>query len=183
MADDRFRKLTERQRECLRLILSGHEIKEIARDLGITPNAVTERLRTARLLLGVESSRDAARLLALHEGNGTYRSDVDMPLGLAVQAASPSISALSETRIGHVPNGLGVMEEAAIFEPIPLMPSRRGFPWPVPTKERPRNDLSPAERLVVSVVLTFLIAAVLGISTTAFVLLMRFLTDLTRHGG
>ncbi|MEO1221940.1 MAG: LuxR C-terminal-related transcriptional regulator [Pseudomonadota bacterium] len=63
-------KLTEREKEALRLWLDHKTAKETARDLGISHHAVEKRLKMARTKLGVSSSREAARLLAEREGYG-----------------------------------------------------------------------------------------------------------------
>src|SRR5688572_25598825 len=68
MGEDRFAQLTEKQRECLRLVLRNHSSKEIARELGIGVHAVDQRLKSAMKTLGVSSRAEAARLLAAHEG-------------------------------------------------------------------------------------------------------------------
>lgn len=62
----RLQKLTEKEAEILRLLARGFDIKACAKELAISPNAVTERLRSARQKLGVSSSRAAARLYAQH---------------------------------------------------------------------------------------------------------------------
>ena len=183
MQEDRFRKLTERQRECLRLLLMGYEIKEIARELAITPIAVTERLRAARQALGVGSSREAARLLAANDGDEANIGHVDMPQTLAAPPTLAPFSTASEPMDRPMPTGIGVMEEAAIFAPIPVMEASQRVPWPLPTKERPRNDLRRREKVLASVALTFLLAVVLAISFSAFVLLTHLLTELAQHGG
>jgi DNA-binding CsgD family transcriptional regulator len=63
-------KLTEREREVLRLLARGHDTKSSAQALGITIHSVNERLRDARQKLGVSSSREAARILSAHAGAG-----------------------------------------------------------------------------------------------------------------
>jgi len=52
--------LTDREKETLRLLLSGHDAKSIARELGLSVHTVNERLRDARRRLHVSSSREAA---------------------------------------------------------------------------------------------------------------------------
>lgn len=59
--------LTERQKQCLRLLHATLSIKEIARRLDLSPHTVTEHLRDARNIAGVDRSIDAARLLAAAE--------------------------------------------------------------------------------------------------------------------
>ena len=71
--------LTSREKETLRLLLSGHDAKSIARELGLSIHTVNERLRDARRKLDVSSSREAARLLAEVEQRNP-NSFVDMKL-------------------------------------------------------------------------------------------------------
>jgi len=65
-----FQSLSEREKEALRRLLGGHDIKSIAADLGLSVHTVNERLRDARRKLGASSSRQAARLLAEAEQGG-----------------------------------------------------------------------------------------------------------------
>lgn len=78
-------RLSPGQRACLRLVHGGFEAKEIAVQLGITVNVVNEHLRNARRQLGVTSSRQAARLIAIDEG--LHNSVVPKPFGIADQTA------------------------------------------------------------------------------------------------
>lgn len=71
-ASDRFVRVTEPQRECLRLVLSRRNSKEMAQALGISPVTVDKRIARACAVLGVTSRFEAARLLAEHEA-GTYQ--------------------------------------------------------------------------------------------------------------
>jgi DNA-binding CsgD family transcriptional regulator len=82
--------LTERERQVLRLLARGHDIKSAARDLSISSSAVSDRLRQARRKLGVSTSRQAARILIAHESD--YRNDVHRFLGIrnASNTAQPS---------------------------------------------------------------------------------------------
>ncbi|KPP90156.1 DNA-binding transcriptional regulator, CsgD family [Erythrobacter sp. HL-111] len=61
-------RLTEREKEALRLWLDHRTAKEIALDLGISHHAVEKRLKMARTKLGAASSLEAARMLADAEG-------------------------------------------------------------------------------------------------------------------
>ncbi|MEE4206118.1 MAG: LuxR C-terminal-related transcriptional regulator [Erythrobacter sp.] len=63
-------RLTDREKECLRLWLDRRTAKEIGRELGISHHAVEKRLKTARTKLDVASSLEAARLLAQAESYG-----------------------------------------------------------------------------------------------------------------
>ncbi len=59
--------LPEREKQVLRLLLSGHDAKSIGTALGISTNIVNERLRDSRRKLAVGSSKEAARMLAAVE--------------------------------------------------------------------------------------------------------------------
>lgn len=65
---DAIAELSEKQRDTLRLIGRGHDAKSCARALDLSVHTVNERLRDARRILGVSSSRAAARMLLEHEG-------------------------------------------------------------------------------------------------------------------
>lgn len=65
-------KLTEREREVLRLLARGYDIKSAAMELSVSTSAVSDRLRQARRKLGVSSSREAARISADHEADSTF---------------------------------------------------------------------------------------------------------------
>ncbi|NCN85444.1 MAG: hypothetical protein GW808_13350 [Sphingomonadales bacterium] len=60
--------LNKKEKEALRLLLLGHDAKTAAQEIGVTPNVINERLRSARQKLQVTSSKAAARMLADHEG-------------------------------------------------------------------------------------------------------------------
>jgi DNA-binding CsgD family transcriptional regulator len=75
-------RLTDRQRECLRLVHQHLTSKDIARRLGISPHTVDMRLRTAIRLLNVQNRTQAALLLANAEAAATYHRDVYQTLTL-----------------------------------------------------------------------------------------------------
>jgi DNA-binding CsgD family transcriptional regulator len=62
-------KLTELERQPLRLLAQGHTGKTVARSLGLSTTTVNERLRTARRKTNAPSSRELARLLVLFEAS------------------------------------------------------------------------------------------------------------------
>ena len=64
---DQLKGLTEKQKQCLRLVSQNYSSKEIGRKLGITHYTVDQRLRTAAKNLGVDTRFEAARLLAASE--------------------------------------------------------------------------------------------------------------------
>lgn len=55
--------LTEKEKQTLRLLVSGYDAKSMARHLGLSIHTVNERLRDARRKMETSSSREAARLL------------------------------------------------------------------------------------------------------------------------
>ncbi len=59
--------LTEKEKETLRLLVSGYDAKSMARHLGLSVHTINERLRDARRKMATSSSREAARLLRAHE--------------------------------------------------------------------------------------------------------------------
>jgi DNA-binding CsgD family transcriptional regulator len=77
-------RLSERERDTLRLLLQGHDAKSIAGALGISVHVVNERLRESRRKLGVTSSREAARCLASYEG-GVPKYFGNEKIGLAAR--------------------------------------------------------------------------------------------------
>ena len=64
---DRIDRLTEPQKDCLRLVASLRSSKEIARILDISPHTVDQRLKRAQSILGASSRAEAARMFAKHE--------------------------------------------------------------------------------------------------------------------
>jgi DNA-binding CsgD family transcriptional regulator len=94
MTTARFDRVTEPQRECLRLVLTRHNSKEIAQTLGVSPVTVDKRIGRAVGTLGVATRFEAARLLAEHEG-GTYQPLVYQPPDIVLPPDS-AISGVSE---------------------------------------------------------------------------------------
>ncbi|MEN2787071.1 sigma factor-like helix-turn-helix DNA-binding protein [Sphingomonas qilianensis] len=94
MTDAQFDRVTELQRECLRLVLTRHNSKEIAQVLGISPVTVDKRIGRAVSTLGVATRFEAARLLAAHE-SGTYQPLVYQPPDI-VPGAKPAMITGSE---------------------------------------------------------------------------------------
>src|ERR1051325_5948707 len=116
MNHDRIQRLTEKQRECLRLVYRHMETKEIARVLGLSPDGVTQRIRTAMRTLGVDRRRDAALILAEAEGLTPYPPHVHPPRDIAAprelgRMASPTNGVLQESGL----ESRGLREEQAVF--------------------------------------------------------------------
>ncbi|WP_194745543.1 helix-turn-helix domain-containing protein [Thermaurantiacus tibetensis] len=93
----RVDRLTETQRQCLRLTYKHKTSKEIAPLLGLSPHSVDAHIRLAMRVLGVDSRREAALLLnEIEASQGTRRR----PPTVRYEAAVPP-------RIIHVSEGEG----------------------------------------------------------------------------
>lgn len=114
-------RLTAKERECLDRWLDHATAKEIALDLGISHHAVEKRLKSARQKLGVATTLDAARLLAVAQGYGrtAYRAPEvaappaadDVPAaGLLAATAQPA----SEDRQRWIIAGVTIMSLAVL---------------------------------------------------------------------
>lgn len=90
MEDTPLAKLTEGQRQCLRLVLRHMSSKDIARQLGISPHTVDQRLKLAMKTLGAASRVDAARMLDAAESGNGYQGLVHQGPDIAVEAVPPS---------------------------------------------------------------------------------------------
>lgn len=99
--------LNDKEREILRLLLRGFDIKTAARHLDVSANTLAERLRSARRKLGVSSSREGALLLAEADAQ-TNIIDVTRISGIAAKPVSVPIAVEPV-----VPAGSGMMEVRA----------------------------------------------------------------------
>lgn len=143
-------RLNEGQRDCLRLVLAHHNSKEIARQLGVSPHTVDQRLRTAIRILDVQSRFEAARKFAVHDQEFHYqpliyqRPDIEMKGGNGKLGPSTERTRGDETGLnGGVANGEGRLA-AKIFDGS--VNSRRRLP--VPHYHGEKNNLGTVERMV-----------------------------------
>lgn len=83
-------RLSDGQRDCLRLVLRHMTSKDIARVLDISPHTVDMRVRTAMRTLRVASRIDAARLLA--DGESSYQPLIYQRPQLAGTAAAGEVA-------------------------------------------------------------------------------------------
>ncbi len=89
MEDEAPARLSEGQRDCLRLVLQHNSSKEIARALGISPHTVDQRLRQAMRVLDASSRVEAAKRLASLEGADRYQPLIYQPSDIEAAAAPP----------------------------------------------------------------------------------------------
>ena len=90
--DDPRETLTERERQCLRLVFERLRPKEIGRELGISHHTVNGHLQQAMRKLGATSSIEAARLVHAAERLATPEKITGYPLGVEFSPVSSSLS-------------------------------------------------------------------------------------------
>lgn len=144
--DKRVAKLNAREKEALRLLLRGFDVKSCARELGVSPSNITERFRSARLKLEVTSSREAARRLqSAEEGHhifyGDSFSEVEKqphrePLLVAPDHQAEATDMVSEFRVREAYAGFQMQPE--LFVPLSNLPLRK--------QGELRNSLSKKQR-------------------------------------
>lgn len=139
-------KLTARQRDCLRLVLHHMQSKEIGRELGISPMTVDNHFRSAIQTLGVANRLEAARLLDSYERNGPSQRLTSQPRPIASPPETPIMR--SPASVG---DGQGGVVSALREDQVPYRTYREAglidFALPVPTRGKPRNDLTISQRL------------------------------------
>lgn len=175
MADtNRLARLSEAQRAVLRRFHVRRSAKQIGLELGITHWAVNERLRAARQALGVESSAQAAALLAASENETTYNRIVYDPAAL-VDLPGPMISSKPVEGDRRAEGEFGQLrQEGATYLHEPL--SSIGLP--IPRKRGDRNDLTIKARLLWIGALTLGIVLVVGALVTIAWGIMRIAAGL-----
>lgn len=144
MIDDALDRLTERQRECLRLLFDHFKPGEIAEQLGISTDRVNQHLKAARERLGVSRSIDAARILASAE-RGPSQIVGAQSVGLA-SGASRSDQAPS-SGADRVQEAYAVLAEAHAPYRVEHVMAPSEPLWPVSTSARPFNELRWYQRL------------------------------------
>ncbi|ABQ69528.1 helix-turn-helix transcriptional regulator [Rhizorhabdus wittichii DC-6] len=149
MESDRIEKLTEAQRVCLRMVLMHLSSKDIARELGISPHTVDQRLRMAIQALGVANRFEAARILAKYETPNAYQSAVYQSSHVAPQPVHATVGLSDIHGVRQDDNGYhgsAVREEQIAFR-TPAFATGGFVNLPIPTPGRERNDLSIVQRL------------------------------------
>ena len=159
---DRVKRLTDKQRECLRLVYRHMETKEIARELGLSPDGVTQRIKSAMKTLGVDRRRDAALILAEAEGLDAYPRQVYQSRDVASAPEPATIPPPTDgARHQSGLEGRGVREEQAVFAAAPP-PGSQAFPVPFPFRGNRPSDLSWLRRLGWIIGIMFVIALMFG---------------------
>ncbi len=150
MESDRISKLTEPQRICLRMVLMHLSSKDIARELGISPHTVDQRLRMAIQALGVANRFEAARILARFESQAPYQSAVYQTPHVAPAPVYDRVgsSDIHGVRQGNEAfHGSAVREEQIAFRTPAFATGGSFINLPIPTPGREHNDLNIVQRL------------------------------------
>lgn len=137
-------RLTDKQRDCMRLVVMRKSSKEIARELGIAKPTVDQRVANARQILGARNRDEAAIIFA--RGSGEYdRVIYD-------SARVPLVQFPAECSAPEARQEIGLrLEEAAIpfsgiTEHLPISPVH--FGW------SPSVEIGTTGRLLIIVGLT-----------------------------
>jgi len=170
MKADRIERLTEKQRECLRLVYAHLSSKEIAPRLGIEPGTVDQYIKAAMRTLGVADRRAAARMLAEHDAKADQPL-VYQPLDIA-PAGDSAMFGSSTGGQRQAAFDEAMREDRAVFHVLPT-PSRDSLKLPLPIGETKPSDLGPLLRLGWIVALLILIALAFGVFITGFEALSR----------
>ncbi|WP_404711376.1 response regulator transcription factor [Sphingomonas sp. MMS24-J13] len=176
MDPDGLSKLTERERDCLRLVLTTDNQKEIARLLGIAPNTVYGHLKSAMRKLDVSSSVRAAQMLRDHEASPTPpQFGGDQPAPLPDPDPLP-ISTPSSTS-GGGPHGEGSTGRPAHF--VDWL--RQLLRMPAERQTGRGNDLTIRQRLRDSVQAMLLAVFAIGAMASGLYGILHISLILTGH--
>ena len=170
MNKQRLARLTDKQRECLRLVYAHMSSKEIAPLLGVEPGTVDQYIKAAMRILGVSDRRAAAKMLAEQEDR-TVQPLVYQPLDIAVVGEPAMFGASTEGR-REAQSGGAMREERAVFEAFPDDPPD-SLPLPLPIRGGTPSDLNQVKRLGWIFGLILLIALTFGFFVTGFEALSR----------
>jgi DNA-binding CsgD family transcriptional regulator len=135
-------KLSEGQKACLRLVARHFGSKEIARQLGISPHTVDQRIKVAMGILGAASRFEAARQLADHEQAGVSQPLVYQASDMAGLASNPPDLPSSDHSEAQQPE-MVLREYQAPYAALPLS----GPGTPNQARDRPSSELTPLHKL------------------------------------
>lgn len=173
MERDRVARLTEGQRECLRMVFRHMETKEIARELGISPDGVTQRIKGAMRTLDVNRRKDAARLLAEAENLEAYPPLVYPSRDIATPPEPAIMAASTEGERQYGASSVGAMrEDQSAFMAAPPLQTR-GFRPPLPIWGGRPSDLGSLQRLGWIFAVMLMVALTFGVFVAGFEALSR----------
>ena len=155
MTEYPFDRLTEKQKECLRLVLHRNSSKEIASELGISPHTVDARLKGALKTLRTVSRFEAARLLARYE-LGHVRGLAYQPLDVPNQREGDDFPFHDDNvaeRESHAGQSHGI---------------NWGWLLPFPTANQPTASFTPAQKLASVILIVMVTVLIMGSLITSY---------------
>jgi DNA-binding CsgD family transcriptional regulator len=155
----RAARLSERQKEILRLVDQHLQSKEIARRLGIGRRTIDKHIAAAMVHLGVANRRDAARALARSEGER-------FPPEPRPLSAPPSIQPTLPPDTGE--RWTGAIEFAEAQSSFRHGDLGSSIPRRFPLRGGNAHDLTTAQRIGWMMALPFLIAFALSFFLIGF---------------
>ncbi|MBV7256377.1 helix-turn-helix transcriptional regulator [Pacificimonas sp. WHA3] len=109
-------RLSDGQRDVLRLVFLHMSSKDIAREIGISPHTVDQRVKRAMGILKVTNRWEAARILAESEGAVGYDGDLKRYQSLVYQSPDIDDAAVAASPSSHTGHG-GRYEEQELPAP------------------------------------------------------------------
>lgn len=156
MFNEGVSKLTEKEREALRLVHRRLTSKEIAPLLGIRVDAVDARIKSATRKIGIPDRGKAALILAENEGGEPYQQQVYQ---------SPDIVADADPAKMNTQAAGSLREERAPFEIDPALAG--GITVPPLSEENVRVQLSSWQRILIIVGVALGTIVALGVLISA----------------
>lgn len=139
-----FDRLTEPQRDCLRRVAAHQQSKTIARALGISKDAVDQRIERAVRTLGASNRTEAALQFVAYEAKTTSHSIPYEPMGVVESAEIPILSPPNGT-YGAREERADILREAAAafagYVPLDRLETKSA------DRRRAPNDRSNGQRL------------------------------------
>ena len=141
---ERVARLTPGQLDCLRLVDQHLSSKEISTELGISPHTVDQRVRQALQVLGVDTRKQAARIVAQY--SGPYQRLIHQSPYIPAEPGSGQAGGAVGNQIRHADRAGEVGGAGFLTEQRPAS-FRPSLPLPFATRSNPRNEMSVGQRL------------------------------------
>jgi DNA-binding CsgD family transcriptional regulator len=179
----RFDKLTDRQKDCLRLVLTGRSSKHIAEVLSISPATVDQHLKTACKLLEQNNRGVAARMLGEWERETLPQKLGNQSQPLAeVPSDAPAVVADEATDVKPALT-LMVRDKSVAYHLGSPLPSRSFLSLLLPRIGGPPYDLKTGTRVMVIAVQVVILAIAFALFAGSVLGAAWYLALLNKHGG
>lgn len=155
MLDDPCQQLTDKQKDCLRLVLLGYGSKEIASILGVSFHTVDARLKKSLAICRTASRFEAARMLAEYEGLG-LGGLVYQPLAIPNDGAQ-----------AHPPRAI-LNDQGS--ESSDMVGTGASFGWllPLPSVNQPVASFTPVQKLMSILAIALGTVVLMGVILTSY---------------